>query len=453
MTEQKSIDTDQLYSQTYSHLSNVKSELDDQQQQLSNFLDFLDEIQSKYEELDDSEKRDVASAIGATLANLDQDTDLQELLEYREEINEAYTSPIARSVKNDVKRIFTATGARDSIESVDNTALQNAIQSAVESSEEEIADIQQDIHQSEKTIDNLSQPALDHISEHLSESPSYYAHPKALQKVIAETRSKHERLIDLNAEVQNLGWFPESMGELHLQENLYSIDNSALDEFEAKNESITQRIDYLGSETELPITDVLNNDLEEKSDKLLNDPLAVLRNIANTLESITNFVDVLKEIEQLNSSGEEISIVDSYATTVTDPPESLDDVAAEIEDLNDEYRDWKEDKHKEAVRKQSITKSYLNHFEIDDELVQDIVSVELSSETAGCELVDIIRKFEKLIEARGLKEIRELDERAEDIFHDLVTDGERTLSKEDISSLKQIIDIIDIKVTVDESGE
>lgn len=446
-------DFDELYSQTYSQLSNVISELNEQQEQLSDFLAYLDEIQSDYEDFDGPEKRDFASAISSKLTNLDRDIDLRELLEYREEIEEAHASPIVHSAQRDIERIFTTTGASEAIESVNDTALQNAIQNTVKSKEENIADIRQVTHQSKQTIEHLPQPALDHISESLTESPGYYTRPENLKQIIDETQRKHNDLIELNDKIETLDWLPEAIDDLHLQKEFYSVKPGSFDRFESKAESIAQRNEHLGSKTELPVTEVVRNELEEKSEELLNDPLSVLESTDEALESITNYADILREIKQIKSSEEEADIIDLYESLVTDTPESLDDVLAELEDLKEKYRDWKDRKYEEALRKQSITKSYLNRFEINDELVQDIVDVQLSSETEGHELANIIRNFEKLIEEEELKEIKQLDERAEDIFRDLVTNGERSLSEEDISCLEEIINIVDIKVTIDESGE
>jgi len=430
-----------------SDLTGAISELNKLNDDLSDLQDLVDSLEERYDELPENEQGGLSEALRRIVNEVQDVESPSGLLEYESDIEEAYKNPIIESVQRNILDFYKIIGIKFSED--EQEKLLQKVNAAAQPNLRHTQEITADLPE---RVESLPEPAIEALKQEIYTEPSPVSDPVQIESAVKSIEERYQTLQQINDQFDRVDWSPEKFTEITESVEFYYLNTNAelLLGFAPEIEESIEKVP-----TVVPVQVVIKNHMVENMEELKTDPERVLDEIRGSLSSITARSSEIDDISQLldivDIEQDEIQFLVEFDDITTDPPNDIGELAERISSVCMYFEDWKEKITTRWENLRPVIKTYETRLDLSPpEQVSEFSDQGLPLQNQVARAYSAYIRAESWIDAKQDDVLDQVSEEAQEIFYKLSSKGELELSKEDLDAVEELIEIIDIKIVIDE---
>ncbi|WP_440007692.1 hypothetical protein [Halomicrococcus sp. SG-WS-1] len=437
---------EEIFTELGSNLTTAHSELCQLNDSLGEYRETLNDIEVRYSNLPQDQQLGFASSLETIAEDAAEADSPREVLDTKEELEAAFENPLIRSVQNHYFTLYDELGIPISEEI--RRELEGKIRATTETDPEETLENAQELL---RKLDDLADPVDSAFTSFVEDNLRNITDPGKLISVLEEFKSRYQSLKTLSRTLSEYAWAPPQLDELHTWVELVTLGADIDCTDQADNiEGLAQSIPDI-----VPVETVIANELEERITDLQSGPTSVFDKIESNLKKISGYEEELAEVETLSEVLDFETGSEEFMETVVEwkraPPDRLSVLVESVEVVVRGVHIWRAELSSEWQKKRRIVSAYADIIESEPpDSVAEYVDKELSSEVDLAHAYSVLVKANSWIAEQENKILEHLSPDAKELFLAISENQQYDISKEELDALAELMDIVDIKVVMDE---
>jgi uncharacterized phage infection (PIP) family protein YhgE len=437
---------EEIITELGSELTKSHSELSQLKDALEEYSETLDDIKDGYSNLPENQRRGFVSSLETITEKAVEAESPEEVLNTKEELERTFENPLLDSVQTQYISFYTKLGIV--IEEDVKSGLERQIRSAAKRDPEETLE---QIQKLLSEVEDLPEPVYETLQSSVEDELPNAPPPEELLNVVGELNSRYRSLETLSRTLSESAWAPSQLDQIYTWQELVNPG--------AKIDCIDQvnRIDELTESVPdiVPVKFVIKSDLEEREDDLRSHPFDVFNEIELLLEKINEYQDILTEVSDLSEVMDFESEAEEFTEIVleweNEPPNNLSSLVKSVQRVSEEVNNWRDELDSEWREKGRIVSNYDEIIQIEPpEEILEYVGGELPIDSELAHSYNVVVKADTWISEHEDNVLEYLSPEAKELFHSLSENKKYDISKGELDALDELIDIVDVKVSIDE---
>ena len=430
-----------------SDLTGGISELDELNDDLTELHDLVESLEERYEELPEDQKQGLSEAIQRVVREVREIDSPSRLLDYESDIKEAYENPIIESVQGDVIEFYEIIGVNLS-ESEKNGLLQK-VDAA---SQPDLSETRTQTSVFPKRAEALSEPAKTALRGEIASRPSPISDPDEIESLLESIEGRSQSLQQIKDQFESVKWSTTELTEISEFTEFYD-QNKDVESLPGLTSDIQEKTDSIPEI--VPIQTIIQAHLRNNIGEFKTDPSQVLGDINESLSTITSRSGVLEDIEQLmeivDLEQNKIQFLSSLEDIRSNPPDDLHSLSESIESICFEFESWKDELAERWEAMRPVIRTYEQRLDLNPpDQVSEYSEQSLPLENQIATAYSTYIRADSWIDSKQDDVLQQASDEAQQLFHELSSKGELQLSKDDLDAIEEIIEIIDLKIVIDE---